>query len=560
MTTRLPLDLKRIRAEGFSVSVGPHVHSDTTLLLDSPAKIAAGLSNLPGLLPYKQIAISFLSGMLCLILSAAQVISNPQIWTGYHKPTGCPLLVGVKWAMEGLMTILGPTRSGKSSILALILWQLFRLGYPMMVIGLKSFEPLFAAMFKDGSEALTRIDGRTGELVGAPFEYCTLQPNLRTKGFNYHAQKGIFLPKWLEDSNLVQCLSSLADPNDPNQDYFRGSGFDLLQGLPERPVSFTDLHKRISRLKLNERKSYSTGGLRHKIGILAQIEQNNLSADDPFNINLARSYHRRGCVYVDVCFQDTGPVAPIVASLAAQAFVSNKRRNDPNPRHIAVLAIDEGQKFPRQHLKQLVEQVAGAGVRLITAYHDLSQLGAEDWPTIAMSQVRILNGAVPGSLTADHIQNLFGTTEEYVLSFSAGDNKTSSAGRTWGPVGESVTEGFAKGVQNGVTLTPRESPTCRLNDILDLNYDSRQFVYMVSPGAELSYHGPKALMAERGPLPLSWDRVNELAAKTLTDSPDTFVPGQPRPKLLSAAPIATDKRCAWVAILNETAEKIRKNL
>jgi hypothetical protein len=212
--------------------------------------------------------------------------------------------------------------------------------------------------------------------------------------------------------------------------------------------------------------------------------------------------------------------------------------------------------FPISYLRQLVEQCASSGIILIIIFHNLSQLG-EHWESIAMTQVKFIFSAVPRSLTEEHLQGLFGTQKELVLSFTGGTG--TSTGTSVSPSG--ISESAGESENSGISFQEKESFAWNPNDTLGLNYDKDQYVVIATPGAEVSYWGPRAIPAKRGGAHMSFNDIDRAAEDALADVRTTMLPGRqpcqlpPPPKL---SPELTAKRARWAAILEATASKIRK--
>ena len=101
------------------------------------------------------------------------------------------------------------------------------------------------------------------------------------------------------------------------------------------------------------------------------------------------------------------------------------------------------------------------------------------------------------------------------------------------------------------------------NDTLDLNYDRDRFVAIVSPGAEFSHWGPKAVLCERGGSHISFEDVRRITDEALSDTQNTILPGS---KSLSVgatpemSPAIRSKRQNLLALLESTAVRIREDL
>lgn len=180
-------DLKRMGIQGLNISVGRPLTSGPTWRVCGHSEASHAVSDRPKLSTYSQIEFVAPNGGKSTFIGTDGLLNHPQIFVGYHE-SGFPLLLGVNRALEGHLTIIGPTRSGKSTTIGSMSFQASCLGYPTFVVGLKSIDPVLLASLKAGCESKTRLNA-AGELVSAPFDYFSLQPGIRTKSFNYHAQK-----------------------------------------------------------------------------------------------------------------------------------------------------------------------------------------------------------------------------------------------------------------------------------------------------------------------------------------------------------------------------------
>lgn len=304
----------------------------------------------------------------------------------------------------------------------------------------------------------------------------------------------------------------------------------------------------------------------NEIAQLAAIDQANKSSEDRTSINIERTIRNSGGIYFDCCFQDVGAMATPVCAVIVQAIIAVKRAVWPGRNRRIFIFIDEAQMFPREFLKQLIEQAAGSGVILVLAYHTLDQMG-DDVETISMTQARMIFGAVPGGSTDRHLQCLFGTHTVYRRNFSdsAGVSASESVTYTQGPTGNSMAigNGLARTQQSSFGFTEVEEQVWTPNDTLKLNDNRDHFVLQVTPGAEFAQYGPSAILAHRGGTHLSFDTINQLTEDALNNTPDTYLPNAPRVELIEVAeflPELTEKRSAWLGILNKAAERIRREI
>jgi len=192
----------------------------------------------------------------------------------------------------------------------------------------------------------------------------------------------------------------------------------------------------------------------------------------------------------------------------------------PGPRRDALvfLFIDEAQQFPRPFLKQLVEQCASSGIRLVMTFHTLGQM-QDDWETLSMTQTRIIYGAPVGGRTEEHLQRLFGMHKEYPLNFgeNIGSSYQTSVSHTSSSSGSSVSVSESVGDSRSFSIgfSERDAFAWNLNDTLALNYDRDRFVIQVSPGAELAHYGDKAIVCQRGGSHIGADSAGVLTGQSL---------------------------------------------
>src|SRR5262245_21064967 len=124
-------DIQRIQSEGLlCVSIGKRMITGKLLRLSGYKQIVDGITDLATLEKYSEVEIAGLNGAPPTYILARSLAEYPQICLGYQKNSGFAIFVGVQRALEGLMTIVGLPRSGKSTMLASILYQVLRLGYP----------------------------------------------------------------------------------------------------------------------------------------------------------------------------------------------------------------------------------------------------------------------------------------------------------------------------------------------------------------------------------------------------------------------------------------------
>ena len=546
-------DLEQSRKEGFEVALGERVTDGLLLRVSGHEQSVAALCNAVQLTRYSEVELCGENGAPSLFVSTRSLLDNPQLFVGYHV-NGTPLLLGLKRACEGHISMVGQSRSGKTTEASSLAYQACALGLPVCVIGCKDLDPMLLGPLKAACDAPTRLD-KEGNPVTAPFRYVTMRSNTPTGGFNYFDQDKYELPNWLLTAELLKNLGQDGSQNDPVRRYYIGAAQTLFQSTAWGK-SAREFMQNIKKKKIDEETKRSTAGAVHDVSQLAEIEHLNLPRGHWANIDLGWVIDRNGCVYFDTCYMEIGALAVLIAGLVAGAFVSSKRKKKPKRRDKAVLVIDEAQMFPISYLRQLVEQCASSGIILIIIFHNLSQLG-EHWESIAMTQVKFIFSAVPRSLTDEHLQALFGTRKEYVLSLT--DGIGSSTGTSISPSGISESTGESR--NSGVSFQEKESFAWNPNDTLSLNYNKEQFVVIATPGAEISYWGPTAILAKRGGAHMSFADIDRAAEAALADVNNTMLPGKQQLQLPAApefSPELTARRVRWAAILNAAASKIRK--
>lgn len=558
-------NLRSMRLQGLHISIGKPLGSGRILRIANHGEAASAISDLLSLASYSEVEFVHPSGGLSTYIATDGLITNPQVFVGYNTTTGFPLLLGVKGAMEGHLTIIGPTRCGKSRTIGSISYQCGRLGIPAFIIGIKLWDPALVASLKLGCESLTH-GSATGKPQPVPFTYFSLQSGLKTGTFNYHTQaRSNTQPQWSRAGMLVQALMPGGSAGDATKRYFETYAQKLLQSF-DWGTSFRDQATNANKVKLDRDAKYATAGILNEIQRLAYIEQANPPADDALNIRIDEVLKAKGSVYFDCSIQEVGATASAFAAVVVLAIIATKRALWPGREKRIVIPIDEAQLFPRALLKQLIEQAAGSGVILILAYHTLEQMG-EDWETISMTQARMIFGAVPGGLTDRHLQNLFGTHTVYRKNFSesAGIAITKNLGISSGPGGTTTTEGTTIGLSQNSSfgLTEVEEPVWTPNDTLKLNDNRDQFVLQVSPGAEYAQFGPGAILARRGGTHLSFETINQTSEDVLKTGPQTQLPVAQSPALIQAplpSQEAPEKRAAWLSAFNRMAKDVQDKL
>lgn len=461
MSKKHPYDLEKIKRQGLEIGIGRRVRSGRLLRLKGLRKTARGLSNRPLLGRYSEVEIVGLNGGLSLFIPTKCLTDNPHIILAYHEATGCAILIGVIEAIKGHLLLMGLTQAGKSSVMGLIAYQLIRLGYFCVYVGMKAWDPVVVGYLRAASESKTRIDEK-GKLSSAPFAHYTLQPNTKTRGVNCVAQKHFRLPRWLQSAILRRSMGPSEGEKHPERRYFETSEQAALQKMPAWGSSYRELRVNFDKVKQTTEQHKATSGLRNELEQLAEIEQANLPLEHPANIDIAKLLKQKGVILFDACYQDTGSVGTANAADFVQTLIFIKRQIAPDRNLLIFIFVDECQKFFLSLMAQIIEQVAGFGIRMVLSCHNHLQLN-DFSETISMTQGRVFFSAVPGGETDRHIQNLFGTTKEFVPSLSAGDNTSKSNGVSFGPSGVSYSSNTSTGAQHGISLTEHETQAWPLN-------------------------------------------------------------------------------------------------
>jgi hypothetical protein len=506
-------------------------------------QIADGLSDLPGLTDYAEVEICGINGGRSIWLKVPPLLSNPQIIIGFHGRTGEALLVGVRAATQGNLALIGPSQSGKSTLIGLIWYQLSRLGFFVSGVSLKGTDEAPLASMKAGADSFTRLD-KNGKLYPAPFGMLSLHPDEPTKGCNLLAEIDPDRPLSFRAGELFVGLGKGGSENDSDRRYYDFRQLTLLLGMDDLGSSFRELHAKLKALKLDRDTRYATAALFDEIAQLAAMEAVNLSAGHPANIDLIDTIKRLGALYLSACFQDVGPVAIVWASLVIKAIISAKRRIDPSKETLIWLFIDECQLFPLAALKLWVTQCAGAGIKLL-----------------CMTQVQIIFGAAANSSTARYLEHLFGTKKEYVPSFAIGSANSSSITESSGPAGDSVAASTTVSTNDGVNLTEREVLCFGPNDRIALNRDRDSFVYYQNPVAELA-QWPTAIFGRRAGLHITPEEIKRVAHEAVYNSPNTLRPAKKRAVLAAPAmpPALQEKRRYFLEIFNKAAARIQESV
>lgn len=141
----------KTRAGGLHVSIGKRLTTGPLLTVSGHGPITDALSDLPTLSKYAEIEIAGLGNSPSIFITSASLVSNPQILLGYQN-TGLPILLGVKNATGGHVSIIGPTPSGKFLTIADTAYYICRVRDSTFVIGLKELDEILRAEGKGSLE------------------------------------------------------------------------------------------------------------------------------------------------------------------------------------------------------------------------------------------------------------------------------------------------------------------------------------------------------------------------------------------------------------------------
>ncbi len=559
-------DLDKVRAQGIQIALGMPLTKGRILRLKGIKQTSRGMSNLPKLAKYSEVEIVGIKGAPSTFITTDSLISKPQVIVGYHDTYGFPILVGAVEALKSHAAMIGMTQGGKSSLLALMIFQLSRLGFPVFLISMKALDEVLVASLKAACDSLTRCDGND-QLTTAPFMIYTLEPGKKTRGINVMpAIRSTVLSESALRSILFRGLSEGGAERDPRQRFFDTFASAMFQRIPELGDSLQELGRKFDALDQTQEEKRFSAGFQSEVKQIASIEQANLPESHPSNIDILSVFRKGGAVIFDACFQDTGLLGTANAALVLLMIVQMKRKHMPGRDVILYLPIDESQKFNQELLKQLIEQLAGFGIRLILCYHNLEQLG-ENQETIGMTQVKFIFNAVPGGETDKYLQSLHGTKTAFLFNYgnSEGANTSESVTETSGPTGCSIgiSTGSGRSQQSNCGFSETEKLAWPPNATLRLNSDPNLFVLSINPGAEFACYGTLPILCNRGGFHLTWQEVKELNEAALNSDPEAFIPGAPAIKQLPApelTPALAERRARWSAILRACAENIHKKL
>jgi hypothetical protein len=559
-------DLEKVRAQGIEIAIGTRLTTGPLLRLKGLKRAARGLSNLVRLAKFAEVEIVGINGAPSTFITTCSLISKPQVIVGYHDTYGFPVLLGAIEVLKSHAALIGMTQGGKSTLLALIIYQLSRLGFPVFLISMKTLDEVLVASLKAACDSHTRLDSK-GQLMTAPFMIYTLEPGKKTRGINVMpAIRSTVMSESAIRPILFRGLSEGGAERDPRQRFFDTFASAMLQRIPELGESLQELAGKLDALDQTQEEKRFGAGLQSEVKQQGSIEQANLPESHPSNIDILSVLKKGGAVIFDACFQDTGLLGTANAALVLLMIVQLKRKHMPSRDVILYLPIDESQKFNQELLKQLIEQLAGFGIRLILCYHNLEQLG-ENQETIGMTQVKFVFNANPGGETDKYLQSLHGTKTAYNFNHgnSEGSNTSESVTETSGPSGCSIgiSTGSGQSQQSNCGFSETEKLAWPPNATLRLNSDPNLFVLSINPGAEFACYGTLPILCNRGGFHLTWQEVKELNEAALNSDPDAFIPGAPQIKLLPApdlTPALAEQRARWSAILRACAENIHKKL
>lgn len=541
---------------------GRRLTKGSLLSFTSVFEIINGLSDRVTLSKFAEVEIVGNQGKPSTFVTTATLLQYPQIFTGYDEG-GRPILLGITRTLVAHMAMLGTTRCGKTTCCALICYQLIRLGFPVVFLGNKTLDPMAYSTLLAACESKTRLDANLNK-VSAPFRFITLQPNVRTSGFNYIAQiSRDCYPMLLKAGNALQALNQGAAMDDRAGQFFAMSGVELLKSAPWGD-SWRDLDAAIRKMRLDRDATYATSGLRNAISQMAANEALNIPSSHPAHVDLEWLIQENGALYFEGSGFDNGDLGGAGTALVYQAVVAAKRWVDPMNQKRLFVFIDEAQTFPRLLLRKTIEQAAGQKITLFIAAHTAEQFGVEDFPTIAQTGVTAIFSALQGARTEHYLRESFGTKKVYRISvgwtsaFSTG-GAHSESGSSDGRSGESDSTQWNQQQGINIGLAEHEVIAWTSHDTALLNDSPGAFVIRVAPRDELvtlEVGGNRAIAA--GP-PLPYSEIDRIVNKVTEETPHTFLPGKPHRKALgsSASPENSPERDRALEKLRQAALRLQ---
>src|SRR5437867_10362733 len=143
MISQFILDWRAIRRSGIPASLTQQT-AGRVLRLSGARKTALGLSDRPTLSGYAEVQIEGCRRGPSLFIKTDFLLSNPQLVIGYTQ-TGMAILLGIKEATKGNITVIGPSQTGKSTWIALVSEQILRHGYLGAGVSLTDTDPVIVA-------------------------------------------------------------------------------------------------------------------------------------------------------------------------------------------------------------------------------------------------------------------------------------------------------------------------------------------------------------------------------------------------------------------------------
>ena len=541
---------------GVSVSYGKPLTNGPRLTLGNSVAIRNGITNSIELAKYDEVEILGIYGAPATYLLTKTLRAHSLVFLLYDE-NGRPVLGDPDKVVEGNCNLSGLSGSGKTTWVAGFLYQVGRLGFCVVAIGNKHFDPMLYSSLRAAIESKTPRDDN-GHKRSARFWFITFLQGFYTSGFNYIRQllRDPDQRIQLHAGNLLQALNLSAPVNDRAAQYFAGSQLARLINTTDWGLALCELADACSSKAMSRDERYSIAGLTNALVLLAPYQQLNLPEGHPGDLNFEQAILHGDAIYLEAAGLTLGDSANAIVGLAVQTLIAAKKSIDPTNKLLVFLFIDESQRFPRQLLLRYLEQLRHARIRLIHAYQDASQFGLTDYQAASATQVRVVFSARPGSEQERFLREDFGTEKKYEISFSQGKQQSNTSGTSDGESrpfgGSSLTaalgsrstgshEAVTDGINKGYSLTPREVPALSPDNIKDLNDDPSKCAITIAPRkgllpASLKKGGNLAIVA--GP-PMPFSEIDRLAEQACLPSPFTFLPAS---RQLQAPKSARKKR------------------
>jgi hypothetical protein len=555
-------DEKRINESGIRARFGRRLGRGSVLRLEGVAQIVRGITHrLVLATQFPEVELVGSNGAESLFIASESLLEHPHIFLAYDS-VGRPVLVP---RHDLSIAMFGAPGSGKSTEMGIIASQPAMLGDATLIISMKTDDPTLIAPAKHGADALTKVDAQ-GRLVSSPFYYISFQPGQPTMAHNFVAalrQSNRQLWMNIEEGMLASGVDEQRMTG--AEMYFAASFRKQLRELGDLGGSPRELTDRLAERVKNDRNAdYATAGWRYKWEMLREIEQLNLPAGHPANLNNEEIHRQGGVIFFAACYPEAVGAASLGAALLVKDFCDAKRRADPERKKHAWIFIDEIQYFSQAYLNFLLTQVRGEKIHLVVAQQNLEQSG-DYVETVLQPSVKMIFSAQPGERTDKFLQ-AHGTKREFFFSFNRGTNSgtSKSFGESVSALGTTLssTDGQTRGNQAGYGLSEHETLDWGPNDTLELNSDPNALVVIATPNAGCFQYGPKPLRCRRqGMLFPSFAEVDRIYREVISDTTNKILPGKKPPKSLSAPKLSPElqaKRSAWLTAFEKTAARIRE--